>query len=296
MNVLGIDFTSSPTRRKPLTCLRCILDGKLLRAGLPEEWPDFSLFERELQRPGAWIAGVDFPFGQSRKFIETIGWPLNWRDYVLHALSLGRAGFRDTLNEYRQHRPDGDKEHRRETDVIAGSISPQKLYGVPVGMMFFEGAPRLVQSGVTIPGLQAGEPERIVVEAYPGVLARRIVGRRSYKHDKKTKQTPQQYQARRDILDGLLNRALDLYGFRIEAPAALCNDPAGDHLDALLCAIQAAWAWNNRENRFGLPTTADPLEGWITDPILLKSPPTSQPVTIPGAVGRRGEALQVLNN
>jgi hypothetical protein len=282
MNVLGIDFTSTPTRRKPLTCLRCTLDGQLLRAGHLEEWSDFSEFERELQRPGPWIAGVDFPFGQSRKFVETIGWPLNWRDYVFHAQSLGRAGFRDTLNYYMQSRPNGSKEHRRETDVIAGSVSPQKLYGVPVGLMFFEGAPRLAQSGVTIPGLQAGEPGRVVVEAYPGVLARCIVGRRSYKHDKKAKQTPQQSQARRDILDGLLRRALDLYGFTIEAPAALCNDPAGDHLDALLCAIQAAWAWDNRANRFGVPTTADPLEGWIADPTLFKSLPLLPPITIPG--------------
>ena len=62
--------------------------------------------------------------------------------------------------------------NRRATDIAASSISPQKLYGVPVGLMFFEGAPRLMRLGVTIPGLQSGDPERIVVEAYPGVLAR----------------------------------------------------------------------------------------------------------------------------
>jgi hypothetical protein len=55
------------------------------------------------------------------------------------------------LEVYRSHRPFGDKEHRRKTDIAASSISPQKLYGVPVGLMFFEGAPRLVKSGVTIP-------------------------------------------------------------------------------------------------------------------------------------------------
>lgn len=59
-------------------------------------------------------------------------------------------------------RPPGDKEHRRVTDIAAGSISPQKIYGVPVGLMFFEGAPRLIKSGVTIPILQTGDPSRIV--------------------------------------------------------------------------------------------------------------------------------------
>lgn len=37
-------------------------------------------------------------------------------------------------------------------------------------------------------------------------------------------------------------------------------------LDALLCAIQAAWAWTQRDQGFGLPKHVDPLEGWIADP------------------------------
>ena len=269
MDVLGIDFTSSPSRRKPLTCLRCNFNGQVLRAGSLDEWSSFTEFEQALQRPGAWIAGIDFPFGQSRKFIETIGWPLNWRDYVLHAQSLGREGFRAALDAYRETRPYGDKEHRRATDIAAGSISPQKLYGVPVGLMFFEGAPRLALSGVAIPGLQNGDPDRIVVEAYPGVLARQIIRRRGYKQDTKKKQTAAQRDARYDLLAGLCNGTLNaLFGFEIEAPDSLCEDPGGDHLDALLCAVQAAWAWQNRTRGYGLPSTIDLLEGWIADPSL----------------------------
>ena len=63
--------------------------------------------------------------------------------------------------------------------------------------MFFEGAHRLWDSGVTIPGLQAGDPERIVVETYPGMLARDIIGQRSYKQYTRSKQTTQQKQARK---------------------------------------------------------------------------------------------------
>jgi hypothetical protein len=37
-------------------------------------------------------------------------------------------------------------------------------------------------------------------------------------------------------------------------------------LDALVCAIQAAWAWTRRDHGFGLPEHVDPLEGWIADP------------------------------
>jgi len=268
MDVSGIDFTSAPGRRKPITCLHCRLEDNVLRAGDLEEWTDFEAFEQALRRPGPWIAGLDFPFGQARRFIETIGWPQNWHGYVGHARSLGRRGFREALETYRRARAAGNKEHRRETDRLAGSISPQKLYGVPVALMFFEGAPRLASSGVTIPHLQEGDPERIVVEAYPGVLARQIT-RQPYKNDSKARQTTDQHSARREILAALCNgHAQEHYGLDVEAPEALCDDPGGDHLDALLCAVQAGWAWIHRERGFGTPLSPDRLEGWIADPSL----------------------------
>jgi hypothetical protein len=89
-------------------------------------WSDFSPFEEALKNPGPWIAGINFPFGQSRTFIENIGWPGDWAGYVEHARSLGREGFRKALDAYRGRRPFGDKEHRRATDVAASSVSPPK--------------------------------------------------------------------------------------------------------------------------------------------------------------------------
>jgi predicted RNase H-like nuclease len=41
----------------------------------------------------------------------------------------------------------------------------------------------------------------------------------------------------------------------------LLADAGGDRLDAVLCALQAAWA--SRQPRHGLPEHVDPLEGWI---------------------------------
>jgi hypothetical protein len=272
MRIYGIDFTSRPKASKPITCLEGVLEGGRLRASGLTEWTTFAQFEAALRRPGPWIAGIDFPFGQSRTFIENIGWPTAWQDYVAHVKGLGREGFRAALDHYRAHRRPGDKEHRRTTDIVAGSISPQKLYGTPVGLMFYEGAPRLRDAGVTIPGLQDGDPARIVVEAYPGVMARGVIGRRSYKQDTKNKQTEGQREARRDMLDGVTgNGPLPDYGIEVEAPMRLTNDPGADHLDALLCAIQAAWAWTQREDGFGAPTRVDPLEGWIADPTLRRA-------------------------
>jgi Protein of unknown function (DUF429) len=273
MQVLGIDFTSRPTRRKPITCVRAEFDGQALsvvfRDGRRcESWTSFSQLEEELRRPGPWIAGIDFPFGLARKFVENIGWPLRWREYVLHAESLGRAGFRHALDGYRQGREYGDREHRRKTDCLAKSISPQKLYGVPVALMFFEGAPRLARSGVTVPTLQDGDSDRIVVEAYPGVLAKSILGTRTYKSDSRKAQSAQHLACRRELLTTLSKGATkQRYGFELIAPEELCEDPTGDELDALLSAIQAAWAWRNKAENFGIPIDVDTLEGWIADPL-----------------------------
>jgi hypothetical protein len=221
-----------------------------------------------LQRPGPWIAGIDFPFGQSRTFIENIGWPGTWAGYVDHAARLGRDGFRAALDGYRAARAPGDKEHRRATDRATGAISPQKLYGTPVGLMFFEGAPRLRKAGVRIPGLQDGDPERIVVEAYPGVLARRLIGKESYKQDTRVQADSAAGRDQARLLELILDGATQpIYGLKVEADPSLAEDPSGDRLDALLCAIQAAWAWSQRENGFGMPDPIDPLEGAIADPI-----------------------------
>lgn len=267
MKILGIDFTSRPTRAKPLTCMECTLTGSKLQAEQLHEWASFEELKAALQDPGPWIAGIDFPFGQSRRFIENIGWPLNWGGYVDHVSTLTRKEFRAELDNYRAPRPAGDKEHRRATDIAARSISPQKLYGVPVGLMFYEGAPRIRDAKVTIPGLQDGDPNKIVVEAYPGVLARHFIGRQGYKQDTKKKQTQEQYSARKEILNTMLGSQLRAdYGLQVSADLSLAEDPSGDQLDALLCAIQAAWSWQNRENNFGMPKTLDSLEGWISDP------------------------------
>jgi Protein of unknown function (DUF429) len=257
MQVLGIDFTSRPNRNKPITCVRAEFDGQALslisRNGRTcERWTSFTALEEELRRPGPWIAGMDFPFGLARKFIENIGWPSTWREYALHAESLGRAGFRRALDVYRRGRENGDREHRRKTDCLAKSISPQKLYGVPVGLMFFEGAPRLARSGVTIPMLQDGDPDRIVVEAYPGVVARSVIETQSYKTDSRKSQSAQHLAHRRELLRRLSEEAARRrYGFEIIAPEELCDDPTGDELDAFLAAIQAAWAWGIRGRILG---------------------------------------------
>ena len=278
ITVYGVDFTSSPTTKKPIVCIECRLAGDILEV-INNPWQDFQnfgAFEDFLAHPPVgeyWIAGMDFPLSQSIRFIEQKGWPREWSNYVDQRVrQLCRVCWKCVLDHYKLNRPKRDKEHLRETDKIAGSVSPQKQYGVPVGLMFFEGAPRLLNAGVTIPGLQDGSPERIAVEAYPGVAVRNLEGTKiPYKHDQRRYQTREHRENRERILETLVNGGSRcIYGVQVQGTGAhniLTEDPTGDHLDALLCAVQAAWAWGNVPPNYGLPLPICPTEGWIADPM-----------------------------
>ena len=267
--VFGLDFTSVPSPRKPITCARTRFDGTTLSFEELVHVYDFASFEALLAQPGPWIAGIDFPFGQARRLVENIGWPRSWGDYVSEVARLDRTGFRDALEDYKRDRLPGDKHHKRACDVLTRSQSPQTLYGTPVALMFYEGAPRLLESGVHLPYNHDGDASRIVLEAYPGVAARRLIGETGYKNDSKRKQTREQLQARQELLARLTGEAGEkLYGFSIDAPPELANDPGADDLDAFICAVQAAWGHSRGHPGYGAPGDLDRLEGWITDPSL----------------------------
>lgn len=269
VTVFGIDFTSAPTAHKPISCARTRFDGQILAFEELGRWDSFARFEEALAMPGYWVAGVDFPLGQSRRLVENIGWPRDWAGYVRKVASLDRKAFREALEDYKRDRRVGDKHHKRVCDVRSGSQSPQSLNYTPVGLMFFEGAPRLLDSGVHLPHNHDGDESRIVLETYPGIATRAFIGNVSYKSDTKKKQTADRHAARQAIwscLTGDPGRAR--YGFSVEAPGSLVKDPGADDLDALICAVQAAWGWARRDRNFGAPSDIDRLEGWIADPSL----------------------------
>ena len=267
--VFGMDFTSAPSARKPITCVRARFTGAVLTVEDLVHLHDFAAFETFLATPGSWVAGMDFPFGQARRLVENLGWPGTWAGYVGEVSRLDRAAFRTVLENYKRDRAPGDKHHKRTCDVLTRSQSPQTLYGTPVALMFFEGAPRLLRAGVHLPYNHDGDTARVVVEAYPGIAARRLIGQTSYKNDSRQKQTADQRRARQALLASLTGAAGEtLYGFSIAAPAALADDPGADDLDALICAVQAAWACSHANRRYAAPDDLDRLEGWISDPAL----------------------------
>ena len=66
-----------------------------------------------------------------------------------------------------------------------------------------------------------------------------------------------------DVLRALSGR----YGLTVVAnKPEFVDDPTGDRLDALLCAVQAAWAWRNLTTLLDEVADIDSREGWIADP------------------------------
>jgi hypothetical protein len=126
--------------------------------------------------------------------------------------------------------------------------------------MYYEGLSRLVQAGVSLPRQHEGDAQRVALEAYPGLLAFELIGRRSYKNSEEA----DRLIARKDIVEALEQGRTRL-GLRLKLTHAqrdaLVDDASGDRLDAALCLAQAAWAL--QQPGYGLPAQLDAVEGWI---------------------------------
>ena len=260
----GIDFTSRPTTRKPIVVALGRFDGGSVRLDAMLLHTGFDDFRAWLRTPGEWVAAFDLPFGLPRELIEVLGWPTEWLPLMRHYTSLSREQIRDTFAAFCNARPVGGKFAHRGCDGPAGSSPSMKWVNPPVAFMLHAGVPLLIDAGVHLPGLHDGDTTRVAVEGYPGLLAREVLGTRSYKSDDKAKQTPERLIARKDLVDALeqgrTRLALRLRLSHAQRDA-LVADASGDRLDAVLCLLQAGWA--STQPGYGLPAQMDPLEGWI---------------------------------
>ena len=268
----GCDFSSAPSRRKPvlLACGR-LRSGLVLLERL-ETFDTLHGFRQRLAEPGHWVGGFDLPFGLPRELVETLGWPTDWLACMRHYAALSRAEIRERFAAFCAARPAGAKFAHRATDRPAGSSPSMKWVNPPVAYMLHAGVPLLLEAGVSLPGLCRGDESRAALEAYPGLLARSVLGSRSYKSDDKARQTPERLIARKDLLHALETGSVPLLqgsGLRLKLSHVqqdeLVADASGDRLDAVLCLLQAAWALTQQQGghaRYGLPDF-DPLEGWI---------------------------------
>lgn len=267
MELLGVDFTCAPSRRKPVTVARGRRAGAVVRLERLDALPTLAGYEALLAEPGPWTGGFDFPFGLPRAFVDELGLGAD-AAAVLRAVRARcptRMDFRALVDGWGNTRPAGQRlVHRRCDTALAHGVvstSPLQTRYVPVGFMWYEGFARLLAAGVSLPGLAAGgDPARRAFEAYPGLLAGEILGRRSYKNS----EAADRLIARKDLVDALEQGRTRL-GLRLKMTHAmrdaLVADASGDRLDAALCLLQAAWADLHPEA--AVPAHADAVEGFI---------------------------------
>lgn len=267
--MIGCDFSSRPTRRKPIIIAHGHVAEGALQLERLERFDTIEGFADWLARPAQWLGGFDLPFGLPRELVQALGWPLAWKACIDHYAALDRPAIRAHFESFCDARPSGSKFAHRATDRPAGSSPSMKWVNPPVAYMLHAGVPVLLRAGVHLPGVQpvpAVPADRVALEAYPGLLAREILGRRSYKSDDPARQTADRSQ-NRDLLVQALGRGQTRLGLRLvltaQHHAELVADGSADLLDACLCLMQAAWASRQGGPLFGLPVGLDPLEGWI---------------------------------
>ncbi|WP_162577361.1 DUF429 domain-containing protein [Variovorax sp. PBL-H6] len=269
--LLGCDFSSAPNARKPIVlAVGCAIPGGVSLQRL-ERFDSLGSWRAWLASEPAWVGAFDFPFGLPRELVAHLGWPMEWRALIEHYAGLDRALIRETFAAFCAARPPGGKFAHRATDAPAGSSPSMKWVNPPVAFMLHAGVPRLLEARAALPGLHvpASAAGRIALEGYPGLLARELIGRRSYKSDDSASQTAPRSEARTELLAALERGATRLRLRLIVAGPErnqLLADARGDCLDAALCLVQAAWGVARSTSvgpGYGLPAAMDPLEGWI---------------------------------
>jgi hypothetical protein len=271
--LIGVDFTSAPSSRKPITVAVGTLRGRGRQAvyavDAVEAIGTLDGFTAFLRSDLRWIGGFDLPFSQPRSLIEHEGWPTEWRRFVPFYCGQPRDGLRRVFRRWCAGRPYGDKFAWRRADRLAGSSPAMRWANPPVAWMMHAGIGRMLEAGLSFPAHdpprrgRARLGQRVALEAYPGYTARRVVAG-SYKSDVPAKQTADREARRRSIVRALVAGRAGL-GVALAVGRVwrqrIIADGSGDLLDAVICGLQAGHA--AVLPGYGLPADLDRLEGWI---------------------------------
>ena len=248
MLIHGVDFTSRPSHRKPLTVATAD-NGVIVSL---QCFAQLDLFEEWLTEATGTI-GIDAPFGYPVELCQQLFPGKTWSE-IAEDLSIYRpldriAPLASQVKEFRDARPVGNKEPKRLTDRESNSASAMKFFQPPVGRMAARLLPILLRSMHNILPVKPTESSVSVVEVYPAKWTRShtIVG--GYKDRLGLE------EERR----ALLHRTR--FEFSIGTAEFAIADEKGDLVDAIIACEQVA-TWIEA----GRPMPSSPqvnLEGWI---------------------------------
>lgn len=261
VRVAGIDFTSSPSPRKPLTFATGRLEGEILTLESTGTITAFAALDTFLQSNQFDLVSVDAPLGMTRSVVNELGWPDRRDELIAYIATLTRIEFLQGLQNRADSKPYGEKEPKRLTERYApGAFSCVKIGRPSMARMTYEAFRVLARN-----------PTSRFTEAFPKLVQLALFPGARYKFA-----TEPARRARAGLVEALLGPKIPhYYGFelRIEERLmpALIEDAMGDLLDAVFACVQAAWACRQLDPNLGIPPGIDPIEGWIVDPYTLKA-------------------------
>jgi hypothetical protein len=245
MQFHGVDFTSSPHGRKSIV----VASGEDHYCESLTELLTFGDFEEWLNRAEG-IIGIDAPFGFPSLFCAKAYPDLTWAGISASlGLDSGFDDFRVKVDEFKAGRQEGSLEFPRITDREAGGVSAIHVGFPPVGLMAARLLPILNRTPHSIQPMRPSLSKTIIVEVYPGKLAKSLIGPHSYKEKKGS---PEMRKKLLDLLPISLSDAIH---------EAAINDPLGDTIDAVL-GFQQVRSWFEASMPMPKGPTFE-LEGWI---------------------------------
>ena len=290
MIIYGVDFSSAPTKQKPIVIAECRFDScnnyglnqsslLLRRFVCIYSLNDFEVF---LSKSKFGVGGFDLPFSMPKELIEYFEWPNEWENFVRYFCGKSKSFLKDCFKSWCEKRDFGKKFAYRLTDLQAKSSPAMRWVNPPVAWMMHAGIHRLINAGLIFPAHDRnfktktehkliksmelkgiGYNKKLALEVYPALTARKVTNK-SYKSDEKVKNNCARIGNRKDILKSLRYQkaglSLDLK-ISLHDQKKVVEDFRGDYLDAVICAMQAADAIMDPFFRF--PKSNNYLEGWI---------------------------------
>ena len=150
----GVDFTSRPTPRKPITVALGRLRGDVVVLDRLDAIPTSTGFAAWLERPAPRIAAFDLPFGLPRELVDDarLAGRLAAPDAPLR-VALARRDPVDLRGVLCRAAGRARSSPTGRADAPAGSSSPMKWVNPPVAYMLHAGVPLLHRRGLHLPGL-----------------------------------------------------------------------------------------------------------------------------------------------